>query len=194
MRALWNTIHSRPEVETFHEFLVELTKWTFGKTWWSHQLGAKVGSEHVVLRWTKAFAVGRDLAVSDSDEPERVVTTASGPMVALLALGYDFYCLQSRNKLPEFLVSRLRDGKQFQSARYEVAVAAIMARAAFEIEFLDDKNVEEKHCEFIATHKGSGFEFGVEAKSRVRPGVLLERGTFAHDEDVKGLVRLLRKA
>ena len=115
-------------------------------------------------------------------------------MVALLALGYDFYCLQSRNKLPEFLVARLRDGKQFQSARYEVAVAAIMARAGFEIEILDDKNMEEKHCEFIATHKASGFELGVEAKSRVRPGVLLERGEFAHDEDVSGLVRLLRKA
>lgn len=69
-----------------------------------------------------------------------------------------------------------------------------MARAGFEIEFLDDKNVKEKHCEFIATHKASGFNLGVEAKSRIRPGVLLERGEFAYDEDIKGLVNLLRKA
>jgi hypothetical protein len=49
----------------------------------------------------------------------------------------------------------------------------------------------EKHCEFIAKHRRTGTEVYVEAKSRVRPGVLNEVGTFDDTKVVKAGVRQL---
>jgi hypothetical protein len=100
-------------------------------------------------------------------------------------LAYDLYWLQLVNKLPKSLEKRLRDREAFQGARYEVLVAATFARAGFEIELLDESVKSVKHCEFIATHKLTRTKVYVEAKSRRRPGVLHQPGTFT-DADIKG--------
>src|SRR5205807_69563 len=73
----------------------------------------------------------------------------------------------------------------FQGARHEIAVAAIFARADFEITLLDEAIKKEKHCEFIAKHKRTGTEVYVEAKSRRRKGVLNEPGVF-DDSNIRG--------
>jgi hypothetical protein len=69
-----------------------------------------------------------------------------------------------------------------------------MMRAGFDIEYLDEKASNDKHCEFIATHRRTGIKVGVEAKSRKRPGVLNEPGVFDYEEDWRGIQQLIRKA
>jgi hypothetical protein len=196
-RAYNNTLHARPPDETFHEFLVYMVAWTFGETWWKTQCGMAQGERHVVIDWRYAFASMTKRpyeARLQTEHGEQFVSTPSGPARALVALGYDLWCAQASKRLPESLVDRLRRHRSFQGARYEIAAAAIMARAGFELEFLDDAEVVERHCEFIATHKASQQQVAVEAKSRVRPGALNERGEFAYDGDRRGLLRLVRDA
>lgn len=193
-RAIWSTLYYRALSETFHEFLIFVVKLTFGKRWWMSQV-RDARNRHAVVAWwfewcevtkTREHRLGPDGVTRSGN--------ATGPTWALLQLGYDLFCLQAKNKLPDFMVERLRKHKDFQSVRYELAVAAIMARAGFEIEYLDDKAIDEKHCELIATHPGSGLRIGVEAKSRRRAGVLHERGEFSRSPDARGLEKLLRKA
>jgi hypothetical protein len=93
----------------------------------------------------------------------------------------------SRRKGPAKLVSRLGDPVEFQGAKYEIAVVAIVRRAGFKLEFLEGS---AKHCEFIARH-ASGLRLGVEAKSRRRPGGLHEKGTLDELIAVRGDVQAL---
>jgi len=113
---------------------------------------------------------------------------------ALLSLGYDLLILQSDNNLPDFMVNKLRKHKEFQSSRYEIAVASIMARSGFRISFLDKLEIKEKHCEFIAIHNEFNLRIGVEAKSRRRKGSYHEKGEFDYTEDYKGILDLVRSA
>jgi hypothetical protein len=195
-RTVWNRLYYRRATETFHEFLADLVKLTFGRTWWIQQIKMKPEDRHAAVQWWHAFGEFTKGSERARLEPDGTTYSAdaSGPVMAMLQLGYDFFCLQARNRLPDFLIERLRRHKSFQGTRYEIAVAAILTRAGFEIEFLDDKEITEKHCEVIATHSGTGLAVGVEAKSRVRQGVLHEKGDFAYSEDARGLEKLLRKA
>ncbi len=118
----------------------------------------------------------------------------TGSIAALMQFGYDLLCLQQKDKLPSALVERLRNHATFQGARYEVAAAAVMMRAGFDIELLDDGAAAAKHCEFIATQRSTGIQIGIEAKSRVRHGVLNTPGVFEYSGDWRGLENLVRKA
>ena len=184
-RIIWNVMHYRPLNETFHDFLLHMLRWTLGKEWLEAQAKLPLDEQHAVFKWLGSF---KDLANS----PLRIAKGAyvpSGPMRATLSLAYDLYYLQLVNKLPDSLVERFRDKKAFQGARYEIAIAATFARADFDIELLDEKVKKEKHCEFIAKHKRTGTEVYVEAKSRVRQGVLNQPGSFDETKHVKGDVR-----
>jgi hypothetical protein len=197
IRVIWNRIFPRPASETFHEFLINVVMWTFGDRWWRSQLAMESERRHCVMRWHTGFreTIAR-WATKTVQTPNGTVywSTASAPAKAILLLGYDLFCLSAINRLPEHLVSRIRNAKTFQAARYEICVAAIVARAGFTIEFLDDLVKSKKHCEFLARHKRTGTEIGVEAKSRVRPGSYHQPGTLEYDGDVAGLVNLVRKA
>lgn len=111
----------------------------------------------------------------------------------LLQLGYDFYCLQSIDRLPVFLVERLKKTKTLQAARYEVSAAAIMARSGFDIEYLDNTDGHDKQCEFMAIYRDGLGRVGVEAKSRVRD-FKINPDEYSYDEDYKGIYNLVRKA
>jgi hypothetical protein len=186
-RTIWNRLFYRPLNETLHDFLIGLMKGTLTKEWVETQEGLPAAQRHVIMRWLEEL---KGLAIS----PLRLakgVYVPSGPIRAALGLAYDLYFLQLVNKVPESLVDRLRDPVAFQGARYEIAIAATFARAGFEIELLDEKVKKEKHCEFIAKHKRTGTEVYVEAKSRVRPGVLNAPGEFDETKVVKAGVRQL---
>ena len=112
--------------------------------------------------------------------------TLTGPAKAYLCFGYDLYWLQLFHRLPESLIGRLKDFGAFQGARYEVLVAAVFARAGFEIEWIGDAEAASKHPEFIATHKRTGKKVGVETKSRQRPGAMNYIGTVTPETHLKG--------
>lgn len=191
VRAVRDQLHLRPIDETFHQFLTCVVQWTLGKSWWLQQASMNSAQRHVAFRWYEAWIeFCRQDREADADGIVR--TVAPGPVQALLTLGYDLFWLQGKNALPERVVERLRKHQYFQSARYELAVASIMMRAGFSIDFLEDDEWDEKHCEFIAKHP-SGFFAGVEAKSRVRPGALNEAGEFIYGSDGRGLLKLAKK-
>jgi len=148
---------------------------------------------HIVVKWTYDFAAITKVPPKEAMRPP-YTAPANGPVWALLSLGYDLFCLQAKNRLPEFIVERLRRHQSFQGARYEAAVAAIMMRSGFDVQFLDEAGMSEKHCEFIATHRTRRIQIGVEAKSRKRPGSVHEQGNFSQSEDARGLENLVRQA
>ena len=194
-RTIYSTLHARNLHETFHEFILVRLKSHFGPEWKAEQDKLPPEKQHILLKWLRAL---NKLSVSKSavKEGEHLWSAeATGPVRALNQFAYDVYCLESQKKLPDFLIKKIKNYNEFQGARYEIATAAIMLRAGYEIEFLDDKHLQEKHCEFIAKHRLSGISYGVEAKSRRRKGVMHEAGEFDASKDVKGDVRnLLKKA
>lgn len=195
MRAIWNTIYPRPINETFHEFLILIAyKLTYGREFHDHQLTLSVEKRHITFRWWMSFCEwGEKVAnkVVQTENGPIYYGEATGDVKSLIQHAYDLYCLQTINRLPDFMLNKLKNTYEFQGIRYEISVAAIIARAGFEIEFLDDKYKSEKHCEFIATHKETGVRIGVEAKSKRRKGILHEDGYFEESTDIKGNIQFL---
>jgi hypothetical protein len=79
------------------------------------------------------------------------------------------------------MIHRLKStDSNYQGVRYEIAVAAIFARMGCSFEFLDEQldGLEQipGHCEFFATEPETGVKVAVEAKSKVRKGILHEPG------------------
>lgn len=99
----------------------------------------------------------------------------SGPILSWLAFGYDLLCLFHKNILPKKLINRLKHPREFQGAWFEVAAAATILRSGCDIKWITDKS--KRNCEFIATHRSTNINFGVEAKSKRRPGIFNESGT-----------------
>jgi hypothetical protein len=192
MRVIWNTLHPRPLTETFHEFILYLLRTQYGQEWKDEQDKLPKEKQHILLRWQESYKGWREAhQVTATKEGDRYGGEPSGDVLAFHLFAYDFYCLQVVNKLPDDMIKRLRRADLFQGARYEIAVAAIIARAGFDLEWLTDPG----QCEFIATHKRTGLKFGVEAKSRPRPGVLNQPGEFEEEaETQKGVQNVFRKA
>lgn len=187
-RIIWSRLYYRPMQETFHEFIIDILKQTFGEEWRQQQLLLPENSRHIIIRWTESYRDWKKINATEDNKGDGHIWGAipSGDVLSLLQFAYDIYCLQAIRKLPDFIISRLKNNREFQGARYEVAVAAIVARAGFEITFLDDKEKSEKHCEFIAKNRITQEEIGVEAKSRRRKGVLNEDGDIDGKAVLKG--------
>jgi hypothetical protein len=180
-RFVFNRIYYRPLNDTFHDFLFYVIMQTYGSKWCGRQSGMSIEGKHVVSQWFEAAdrfrSEYRDKIETEST-PHGLVFSAEmdGPQQALLSFGWDLYCLQSKNKLPEDVLKKLRKNDTFQSFRYEIAVAAIMMRAGFDIEWYDTSGNEGKRSEFVAVHRNTGLKVTVEAKSIHREGVLHMKG------------------
>lgn len=176
-RAVYNRILVHDQTETFHEFIVELLKATFGKRWQKEQLALPSEQQHVVMRWLVAWTEGVLRSRAPNHVPgQRFSGPASGDALVLLALADDLFRLQAEHRLPSPWRKRLQNRAEFQGVRYELAVAATFVRAGFKIEWNRDKDKSRKACEFVAHHPATGDSLAVEVKSRRRPGVLHQPG------------------
>jgi hypothetical protein len=184
-RIVWNKVWHYPQHETFHQFLDALVVGTLGREWFEEQLRLALKNQNAMVKWRAAML---DLLRRPGDADDGVSTghTLTGPTKAYQCFGYDLYWLQLVHKLPNSVIERLKDFRAFQGARYEVLIAAIFARAGFEIEWIDDNKASGKHAEFIATHKVMGKKVGVETKSRQRPGAMNYIGTVSPETHLKG--------
>lgn len=184
-RIVWNTLWHYPQHETFHQFLDALVVGTLGREWFEEQLRLPLKNQNAIVKWRMAMV---ELLRRPGDANDAVSTghTITGPAKAYQCFGYDLYWLQLVHKLPDSVIERLKDFGAFQGARYEVLVAAIFARAGFEVEWIDDNKASGKHPEFIATHKVTGKKVGVETKSRQRPGAMNFIGTVSSETHLKG--------
>lgn len=168
--AVGSRVYMRPPQETTHEFFLHVLRVEFGEAWHRKQIALPREQCHPVQEWLYRWFEsqrGEDVVHHSEHLFSRPTT---GDLRALLCLAYDVYTLLHAQALPTALVKRLRQADQFQGARYEVAVAAVFARAGYKLEWVTA--TDRKLPEFIATHPGSGKQLAVEAKSRHRPGVL----------------------
>jgi len=178
VRAVRNSIYFRPKDETLYDFQLNLLLWTLGKAWFDAEMAKPLGQRHVILRWRHERSELLKAHQKPEDDPNKAVAAPmTGSVRALQVLADDIYQLEHALKTPRKIIDRLRDSRQFQGARNEIAVASIFARCGFEIEFIDDDT--KRNPEFIA-QKGAE-RIAVEAKSRHRPGVLEERGVIQGD-------------
>lgn len=185
MVAIWNRLYPRPATETFHEFLIEVPlKGTFGERWYKVELSKPEPKRHVVEQWLRALREDQQKHKPPDHKPGQVYSApAIGATTELIALANDLYLLQKVKSLPGKLIRRLRKYKEFQGARYEVAIAAAFVKCGFEIEWVHDHT--SRHPEFIARNKRTGEEVAVETKSRHRPGTLHEPGALPPEEKLR---------
>ena len=189
--AVGPALQRRPIGEAFSNFLIGHLKATLGREWWDAELAHPPnarGQISVLLRGL------HDWQVENEKHPENRLgrgwsAPASGHAMAALTLAYDIYSLNRSGSLPPRLLNRLRAPAEFQGARYEVAVAAILYRAGCEVSWTSDG--PGRRCEFVATHGDTKELVAVEAKSRRRPGALGHPGAPDPDESKRADVQHL---
>ena len=175
IRAVRNSIFVRPPKETLYDFQVNLLLWTLGKPWFDTEIAKPLEDRHIILRWRHERNELLKANRKPGEAPDQPVKAAlTGNVKALQMLADDIYQLEHALKTPRRIIERLRDPRQFQGARNEIAVASILARCGFAINFIDDTS--KRNPEFIA-EKGAE-RIAVEAKSRHRAGVLHQPGHF----------------
>lgn len=158
-----NISYKSPYWRTFNDFLFSFLQISFGRDWWQLERAKSASGQHPIIRQFSHF-----------EEAERSSTKGraglfsiepSGPMAALIALGYDLYLCAHNEKIPRQLMDRLKSVQHYEGALYEAHIIGIFARAGFEIAFEDETDSSQTHCEFTATNKGTGRKFSVEAKA-----------------------------
>jgi hypothetical protein len=172
-----NRLYTRlPKDITFHEFLVTVLKDVVGIEWGMIEQKKPKEQRHIIVQWIEEMAdlLKNSEYILENAERDLRSSVPSGNVVTLLSLAYDVYSVLHCADLPEELVSRLKNSDQFQGAKYEIAVAAIFARAGFIIEWIPKST--KKICEFRAIERETGQRVIVEAKSRHRQGVLNRPG------------------
>lgn len=191
--AVGGTLYWSKTWKTFIDFLQDSIKQVMTAKWGDAELAKAPSQQHIILRWYRQcceFQKQHAAAVEGIREG-----VPDGPSLAYLALSYDLYVLADHQALQDKLVARLRHTDQFQGAKYELAVAATMIRAGFDLEHEDESDSTRKHAEFVAVDKTTGERIAVEAKSRHRAGVLGREGEPVGRESFRlGIHDLLRKA
>src|SRR6266853_2437825 len=118
---------------TFTDFLCYFIKHVFSIEWGAAEQKKPLEERHVIMKWCEAL---RLLQLRNPTPDEHGVCSGEpdGPSYAYLLLAYDLYLLGDHGKLRQRFVERLEDPEEFQSARYELFVAATMIRAGFDLE------------------------------------------------------------
>lgn len=183
-RIIWNRMFQRPKDEHLHEFIFHAMFWVLGDHWYKAEKEKPEDERHVIVQWEKArFDFLGRLQEDGHKIGNPVIPT--GQVRELISLAADMYYLQLVNELPKSLVNRLKTMDGFQGARYEIAVAASLVRAGFEIRWTDSRKATTKIHEFDAFQSYTGETIAIEAKSRRRSGTLHQKGNLPDFENLK---------
>lgn len=150
--------------KTFEDFLFDYIRIVFGREWGDAELRKIYDERHPILQWYELVCKQQQ---AHAGIPNEIYTMPmTGAAAAYNWLSYNLYLIAHNAKLQETLVARLKDTKQFWGAYYETFVAAAMIKAGFELEFENEADSTNSHCEFTATCPETGVKFSVEAKAR----------------------------
>ncbi|MFA7256207.1 MAG: hypothetical protein WC047_01345 [Kiritimatiellales bacterium] len=153
--------------KTFHDFLFDYIKEVLGTRWGDRELQKPFNERHPILQWYELAVKYMNSFIKERGVVHSAAMT--GATEGYLGLAYNLYLLSHNETIQEALLTRLRKNDKFQGAHYEIIVAAMFIKAGFDIEFENESDPTETHCEFSATHRDTGKKFSVEAKSRA-PG------------------------
>lgn len=162
-----NTLYEIDPEESWYGFLYDLLIEKLGGEWFAAENAKPYARRHVLARWYfDIYLRERDDAghFTRFDPEHEIGTTLSFRSVA-----YDIFCMMQAMNLPTKLIERMKHPDQFEGARYELWVAATLARAGFSTAFADEDDRTSKHGEGIATHTESGKKYWIEAKRKHRP-------------------------
>lgn len=188
MVAVGNELHYSENFKTFPDFLGSYLASLMNAQWGSAQVALDLEVQHPIAQWHTLIAhdnMKRGPGLSG------LFCSQIGAAQSWFRLAYDLYLIRHNATLQSKLLKRLRSRDHFQGARFEIAVAAMMVVAGFEITWADERGPGQ-HPEFIATSR-DGHVIAVEAKSRHRPGVLGQPGQQVEPESA-GIGGLLRAA
>ncbi len=149
---------------TFIDFLGDYIKIRVGSEWGNNEIHNKPAQEmHQLIKWyQKICHLQKQYA---GVKGEIYQSPKTGAVVAYYGLAYDLYCIDHNAAFQKALIERLKNPDQnFDGVRYEIAVAAILIRGGFTIEFEDESDRRTTHCEFTATSSRTGKLFSVECK------------------------------
>lgn len=162
-------LHSN-QWRTFIDFLNDYIKWVFTPAWGKFELTKPWDERHEIMKWYDGMC--RHQHKQQFGDDGLYSTLPNGAMRAYLLLAYDLFTLQHHGALPQVLIDRLKDKREFQGARHELFAASACIRAGYQLEYEDERDSSRRHPEFIATHTTTGQRVAVEAKSRHRDGIL----------------------
>lgn len=159
VRAVGSRLHFRPPNETKQEFYVAVLLQALGAGWAEQQRALEPEKRHLMAQWMDALMEVRKggSAIDKRQEAEGVYSsTAAGELWPLICLAYDVYTLLHHGYVSDGdpIFKRLGHPDQFQGARYELAVAAVSARAGYTIDWITE--TDRRLPEFIARHPASG--------------------------------------
>ena len=185
--AVKNRLLHSTKWKTFVDFLGDYIKTAMvDNDWGNNEIRNKpLDKRHPILQWYDKVCHQQRKYIKTAGEV--YASPKIGAIAAYYGLAYDLYCLDHNAELQKKLIERLKDGKNFYGARYEVEVAAILIRAGFTIEFEDEDERGSTHCEFAATSRNTGRTFSVECKHR-------ESGSKNGELKLSKLGRTLRSA
>lgn len=184
VRVVGDKLAVAPPERTDQEHYVDFLRDQLGDDWNQEQRALPESNRHVLHRWNTEWDALRSGAAQPGYQAlgnKQNSASATGNLNCLINLAHDVTTLADAMVLPEELVKKLRTVDQFQGARYEIAMAAVLLRAQFEIEWIPRE--DRKRPEFNATNRHTGQKVAVEAKSRHREGVLGRQGEMP--EEVK---------
>jgi hypothetical protein len=156
--------------KSFADFLNDYLKVTMGSEWGNAEIAKPLVERHPLLQWYEKIC---HLQRAHAKEPGELYSApVTGAVSAYNRLAYNLYLISHNVKdIQTRLLARLRNKDNFQGAYYETQVAAWLINAGFELEFENEKDTSQSHCEFTATYPSTGDRYSVEAKSReTRPG------------------------
>ena len=195
VRFVGSRVYFRPSKETFQEFLIYVLQSTLGKEWHDVQRTLPFAEQHQIFKWFRPLTTFKKSLINNPRfrDGQHYGDLPTGEVFAVTALAYDLFYLLQIGPLPDDLLTRLKDRNEFQGARYEIAVAAILVRAGCIPTFLHEKS--RSHHDINAKDLKTGIVIAVEAKSRHRPGALGFPGEPDLDRAIRGDVeRLINEA
>lgn len=174
VRSIGKRIFSRKKDEHLHEFIFHAMFWVLSKKWYREEKQKPFGEQHIIVRWEQARYEFLE-KVQELGLEINQMTIPTGDVRELLSLAADMYYVQLVNKLPKDLIKRLKNLHGFQGARYEIAVAASMIRAGFEIQWIKPDSIK-KTPEFNAFQSFTKETVAIKVKSKRRTGTLHQKG------------------
>ena len=180
VRAVGGQLFALPPNESFHQFLIGLLRRSLSDEWIVKERAKLEGDQHVIVRWMNEI----DELFRTPDEHGNNIFSVemTGGAKSLLTLAYDVYSLLHCAGLVPRIMKRLKSKEEFQGVRFEIAMAAIVARCGFKIEWL---KLDGRHCEFEAYDSSKQLTIAFEAKSHHREGVLHQPGRAAEIQGMR---------
>ena len=181
------------ENATFHELILANLRHELGDEWFDAERAKLTADQHFVVQCAAQY---EQYMRSGGIQPEQhdnnqYSAMANGYVQVVLSLAFDLYLLRHKNCGSEAVVKRLKTKREYQSARYEIAVASIFARADCSINWIEPMRRGPKTPEFVAHCPLTDNFVAVEAKSKHPRGVMHEDGSFDLQKALRGDVAKL---